>query len=325
MRLLSRPVVAVASVVLLSASTWRAGELPVEPIADVKAHPTIPSLAFAVTSSGIFRSVDRGRMWQRVSEAALNSLSFIQVHTLAFDPFDEREVCALGDSAISCSSDLGETWHQLPKPGVTFLLFDPRVRDRMLMGTPYGMQWLFVSDDHGRTWTGRGSHDVHPWFHGNAAVDRSTGAIIESGSPHGGCIPVCSLFRSDDQGHSWREINAAVDAWTFASNVLYVARDESFSASTNAGLSFVERGRIPSPVQVLAADPNRAEAVYAGNAAGNVFQSKDGGRTWFRIDRSEILGPVRHISVGADGVVYIATDIRVLVQPAANRRRAVAR
>ncbi len=301
-------------------ATWTPADLPLGPVADIAAHPNIAALAFALTSSGIYRSTDSGRHWQRVGDATLYTLPFIPVHVLAFNPINDRELCALGDSSLSCTVDFGANWISLPQPGLTFLLFDPTATDRMFMGTAYGTDWLFVSVDHGRTWAVRGSYDVHPWFHGSAAVDRRSGSLLETGSPHGGCIPVCSIFRSDDTGSTWRPIVAEEEAWTLAADrsgrsVLYVVASGSMSASTNLGATFETRGRVPVAVSVLASDPNNVATIYAGGDEGVVLQSVDGGRNWRRIDQSEIRDPssarVTHVTVGADGAVYAATQNRV--------------
>ena len=202
------------------------------------------------------------------------------------------------------------------------------------MGAPYGTDWLYVSNDHGRSWSARGLLDVHPWFHGSAAVDRRSGSLLESGSPHGGCIPLCSLFRSDDGGSTWREIVAAEDSWTLAEDrvgrsLLYVIFG-SASASADLGVTFEPRGAVPFAVSVLASDPNNVATLYAGGTEGIVLQSVDGGRHWSRIDRSEIRDPsdpssrIKHLSIGIEGTVYVATQDRVFVLAAGKRRRAAA-
>ena len=299
------------------------------PVADVAAHPRIGALVFASTASGIYRSTDAGMHWQLATDAPLNTIAFVPVHALAFNPFDDHELCALGDSFVSCSTDLGATWNVFPKPGVTFLLFDPTTRDRMFMGTPYGSDWLYVSNDHGRTWSTRGALDVHPWFHGSAAIDPRSGSLLETGSPHGGCIPVCSLFRSDDGGTSWREILAAEDAWMLAidragRSVLYVATGGSISASVDLGATFETRGAVPSSVTVLASDPNSAATIYAADNSGTILQSIDGGRDWRRVDHGQIHNPITHMSAGIDGTVYVATEDRIFAISPGKRRRAAA-
>ncbi len=133
-------------------ATWTRGDLPFERVFEVVAHPTLPAIAFAATSSGVYRTTAAGSHWQRVSELSLMAF--------AFNPFRDVEVCALVDgfrapashAAGYCSVDLGLTWLPMPSAGISFLLFDRGVPDRMYSGVGYGNQWIYVSNDHGKTW-----------------------------------------------------------------------------------------------------------------------------------------------------------------------------
>ncbi len=320
----------ILGMVVVLAGMWRSGDLPVAPVADIAAHPTIAGLVFASTASGIYRSIDSGAHWQRVNEMTLNTSGFVPLHSLAFNPFSDHELCALGDSNGACSADLGITWTPFPQPGITFLLFDPRVIDRLFMGTVYGSDWLFVSDDHGRTWSARGLVDVHPWFHGAAAIDAASGALFESASPHGGCIPSCGIFRSVDAGSTWQEIVPEQSGWTLARrSVLYAIVNGVLRSSSDDGVTWETRGAVPvvnGSIDVLVAQPNDPSILYAGYDGAFLFRSHDAGRTWMRIDQSEIHDPpndrITHISVGADDTVYVATDRRVFALTS-TRRRAV--
>jgi len=320
----------VGALVIL-AGMWRSGDLPLGPVADIAAHPSIAGLVFASTASGIYCSTDSGAHWDRVSEMTLYSTVFFPPHSLAFNPFNDHELCALGDSNGACSADLGMTWTTFPQPGITFLLFDPRVIDRLFMGTVYGSDWILVSDDHGRTWTARGLVDTHPWFHGAAAIDPLSGVLFESASPHGGCIPSCGIFRSRDEGMTWQEIVPEEAAWTLATSVLYAITNGVLSASNDDGTTWETRGAVPivnGSIEVLAAQPKDPSILYVGYSGGFLFRSRDGGRTWTRIDQSEIQDPpnnrITHISVGSDATVYAATDQRVFAL-IGSRRRAVLR
>src|SRR5690349_3350295 len=113
--------ISLIGVVVILAGTWRSGDLPLGSVADIAAHPTIAGLVFASTATGIYRSMDSGAHWERVSEMSLSATGFFPLHSLAFNPFNDYELCALGDSNGSCSSDLGTTWTTFPQPGITFL------------------------------------------------------------------------------------------------------------------------------------------------------------------------------------------------------------
>lgn len=327
----------ILSMVVVLAGVWRSGDLPFGTIADIAAHPTIAGLVFASTASGIYRSTDSGAHWERVSEMTLYTTGFVPLHSLAFNPFNDHELCALGDSNGSCSADLGTTWTPFPQPGITFLLFDPRVIDRLFMGTVYGSDWIFVSDDHGRTWSARGLVEGHPWFHGAAAIEAASGAMFESASPHGGCIPSCAIFRSLDAGSTWKEIVPDQAAWTLATDrsrrsVLYAIVNGVLSASNDDGATWETRGAIPvvnGPIDVLGAPVDDPSIIYAGFDGAFLFRSHDGGRTWMRIDQSEIHDPpnerITHVSVGADGTVYAATDRRAFALIITRRRAIVHR
>ncbi|HEY3052093.1 MAG TPA: hypothetical protein VGK04_01755 [Thermoanaerobaculia bacterium] len=317
----------------LHAGIWKTGDLPLGPVADIAAHPAIAGLVFASTSSGIYRSLDSGRHWQRVTDMPLHTISFVPVHALAFNPFNSDELCALGDSFGSCSTDLGTTWTSFPQPGITFLLFDPRVPDRLFMGTPYGSDWLYVSNDHGRSWVARGSLESHPWFHGAASIDTVSGAMFEDASAHGGCIPACGIYRSFDAGLIWQQVVSEEMAWTLAidrarRSVLYTiimdGTREVVSASTDGGTTWSVRGTMPlvnGSIHVLAADPRDVAILYAGFDGGMIFRSGDGGRTWSRIDQSELPADrITHITVGADTTVYAATSDRVFTLTGTRRR-----
>src|SRR2546423_4778954 len=93
-----------------TSATWTRGDLPYERVFAVSAHPTLPAIAFAATSSGVYRTTDAGFHWQRVSDLSLVAF--------AFNPFRVVEICALDKdfltpaSAVAgyCSVDLGLTW-----------------------------------------------------------------------------------------------------------------------------------------------------------------------------------------------------------------------
>src|SRR5258708_18843012 len=48
-------------------ATWTRGDLPFERVYDLAAHPTLPGIAFAATSSGPYRTTAAGPHWDHLS------------------------------------------------------------------------------------------------------------------------------------------------------------------------------------------------------------------------------------------------------------------
>ena len=338
-----------------TSATWTRGDLPLERVFALSAHPTLPAIAFAATSSGVYRTTDAGFHWQRVSDLSL--IAF------AFNPFRVVEICALIDSfrtpansaAGYCSVDLGLTWLPMLGAGINFLLFDRRVPDRMYSGVGYGNQWIYVSNDHGKTWKANGYTAGQPNFHGWGASD-SDSAVYVTSWPHGGSPYYYwsqPVYRSRDSGSSWESIDGEPSRWIVAidssqRSTLYFAIDDlsrppgsdreyTLRASTDGGVTWENRGQLRTSSSYLtsfAADPAKSAILYAGGDSGRMFQSLDGGMSWQRIDGNQIhetlndtfdINRINILSVCIDGTVYAATTNAVFAMKIVTRRHAVRR
>jgi len=340
-----------------SSAAWTRGDLPLERVFAVSTHPTLPAIAFAATSSGVYRTTDSGFHWQRVSDLSLMAFTF--------NPFRVVEICALVDGfrtpasleAGYCSVDLGLTWVPMPSAGINFLLFDRRVPDRMYSGVGYGNQWIYVSNDHGKTWKVNGYTAGNPNFHGWGASD-SDSAVYVTSWPHGGSPYFYwsqPVYRSRDSGNTWETIDGEPSQWIVAidssqRSTLYFAIDDpsrppgsereyTIRASTDGGVTWENRGQLrtsSSYLWSLAADPVKSAVLYAGADSGSVFQSLDGARSWKRIDGDRIheapvsnatyeIDRINMLSVGIDGTVYAATRNAVFAMKIVARRHAVGR
>lgn len=336
-----------------TSSTWTRGDLPFERVFEVAAHPTLPAIAFAATSSGVYRTTAAGSHWQRVSDLSLMAF--------AFNPFRDVEVCALVDgfrapashAAGYCSVDLGLTWLPMPGAGISFLLFDRSVPDRMYSGVGYGNEWIYVSNDHGKTWEVNGYTAGHPNFHGWGASDLGSAVYVTSW-PHGGTpyyYWTQPVYRSRDSGNTWESIDGEPSRWLVATDpsqrsTLYFALDDlsqppgsdhdfTIRASKDGGTTWETRGHLRmSSLESLAADPAKSAILYAGGDSGSVAQSLDGGKSWSHIDGDQIheapisndtfeIDRVHRMSVGIDGTVYATTTNAVFAMKIIQRRRAV--
>ena len=333
--------VAVLAAMLLVAgtatsATWTRGDLPFESVYAVAAHPTLPGIAFAATSSGAYRTTDAGLHWQRVSDH--NLVSFV------FNPFRDVEVCAWG----YCSVDLGLTW--LPTT-IHSSFFDRSVPDRLYaLSGFYGNDWIDVSDDHGKTWKLHGH--TGPYIHAQGASDLAS-TLYETAWPHGGSSNYLRpLYRSRDGGDTWVAIPidgvtypwepvGPPNQWIVATDpsrrsILYFACCGKFHASNDGGTTWETRGNLQMHPHSLATDPSNSAILYIGGDSGSVIQSLDGGWNWRRIDGDQIhqepksvdnygTNVVYGISVGADGIVYAATTDAVFTTKSVGRRHAAGR
>ena len=342
-------VVAFAAALLVAgtaaSATWTRGDLPFERVFEIAAHPTLPGIAFAATSSGVYRTTDAGLHWEHVSDLNLASFSF--------NPFRDVEVCARNVFAATCTIDLGLTWSPLPVPGFTFLLFDRSVADRMYAGPGYGNGWIYVSSDHGKTWTLHGHTDGQPYIRAQGASDLGS-TLYETAWPHGGSSTgyLRPLYRSRDGGDTWEAIPidgvtypwepvGPPNQWIIATDAsrrstLYFACCGKLRASNDGGTTWETRGNLQVSADSLAADPANSAILYVGGESGSVIQSLDGGWSWRRIDGGQIhqnppvvdfygTDVVYRITVGADGIAYAATTDAVFTTRSVGHRRAVGR
>ena len=80
----------------------------------VHVHPTDPNVVFAGTKDGVYRSTDKGKTFQRA-----NFPDARQIWSFLVDSENPKLVYA-GGSPISIyrSEDTGETWKEMPDPGM---------------------------------------------------------------------------------------------------------------------------------------------------------------------------------------------------------------
>ena len=252
---------------------------------------------------GIYRSTDGGDSWTRLALENTERIARILVH-----PKDSNTVyvCAPGhlfddhdDRGVYRTKDAGKTWEK-----VLFLARDTGCADlAMDPSNPailYAGMWQFrrtpsfftsggrhsglhKSTDGGTTWT-RLAKDLPAGDLGRIAIAVSPAkpevvyAVIESSRT--------ALFRSEDRGESWKEMNA--------SSVV---------------------AQRPFYFSLIVADPRSADRVYKPGLQAAV--SDDGGRTWSVLGssyHSDVhalwINPQNpeHLVIGTDGGVYTSAD-----------------
>ena len=217
---------------------------------------TNPLKVYAATNRGMYRSVDGGANWGKMSVGSAGSSS-ASFSGIVVDPQRPGTVYAHG--------------------------FGPT-------GTTWGDQMgFFVSADAGQTWNPLGVVDgwtVNNYVH--AFAIGPTSFPIYAGSQNG-------VYRLTDPGGAWQRQASGPDLYCTAvavdslhPNVVYAGGSTGLTRSTDAGDTFVEIG---APhfherwVSGIAVDPVNSDVYItlkndANSQNGGVWRSTDGGDTW---------------------------------------------
>jgi len=252
-----------------------------------------PSVVYAGVFQGVFKSVDGGRTWRRVSQAIRP-----QILSLAGDPGDPETLYAgttpnadtpLG--GVFKTTNGGRTWRHLSLGNqiVLALAISPAARTTVWAGTSSG---LYVSRDAGASWSLVAG--VPRTFILALAVHPTRARIVYVSSQRG-------LFKTVNGGAGWRRIGTelggvgAIGPQAIAIDPVHPERiyiGGQFYAgvpwSADGGLTWQSPTTVLSPYEVraLAVDPV-SSAVYAAavGSPGRAYRSLDGGASWRPVGR----------------------------------------
>lgn len=134
-----------------------------------------------------------------------------------------------------------------------------------------------------------------------------------------------AIFKSEDRGATWQKSNIAVPMggdeelrWggdrlavspTDSNLLLFGSRKDGLWRSLDGGMNWTQSD-LPIAdnaigVLAIAFDP-QAESIYASIYDDRIYQSKDWGRTWQRLENSP--SRVIQLKVALDGIVYVTSD-----------------
>jgi photosystem II stability/assembly factor-like uncharacterized protein len=241
----------------------------------IAVHPADPRILYAGTSPvGVFRSDDGGDTWRRltVSQPERVRMAFAcRVMRFAIDPSRPADVyAALEVGGVMRSPDGGERWEDLSADLVT-LAERPHLKSRIQSDT-----------------------DAEGMLDGHALC-------VSAARPGTVFLAVrMGLFRSADRGRTWQDMEVGrFSPVTYARDVrvsphdprtLYAclspaARSEDGSLYRSADLgetwTRVDRGvKAETTMMALALHPRDPAQVHCASRSGQVFATRDGGRTW---------------------------------------------
>jgi photosystem II stability/assembly factor-like uncharacterized protein len=277
--------------------------------------PDDPSIVYAGSDAGIYKSTDDGDTW----ELASRGLSLGA--TIGQDTVAPGKLYTVSGTGIFQSGDDAQNWTRtegnVPEP-VRDLAVDPKSPGRLWVVTSSSR--LYFSTNGGRSWSKRQGSGINAlmigpagdWLYANTASQgflRSSDLGISWRAVLG--IPKTSavsdlafdpadastvyaaaadgLYRSRDKGASWQKITAAVLAGKvsqveFQGSRILAANKSGIFYSSDGGTTWTFGGGPPQSrgeVIALAASPDTAFAgTWQPYELGSVFRSLDRGASW---------------------------------------------
>jgi len=280
-------------------------------------HPQQRGVIYAGTQDGPYRSTDGGESWTRLGFPERNAV----IWSLAFHP-TRPQVMYAGTAPVGIyrSEDSGETWKKLPgakSPEHCAMGFPTRVTRIAVDSTrpddvyaALEVSGVIRSTDGGETWTDVSEPLIRladePRLKSRIGSDIDSEGMLDShaiavGAEGATFLAVrMGVFRSDDRGRSWRDIEIGrFSPLTYCRDVVVSPQDArvmyaclspaarstdgSLYRSDNAGESWrrfdhgVKAHATMMAATVNARDPSR---VYCVSRCGEVFGTEDGGTLW---------------------------------------------
>lgn len=177
--------------------TWRITTgWEITEVLKVKVDPKNPSIVYAATAYGVFRSENSGETWVKKNTGFLKPF----VSDIVIDKSNTRRLFAASEDGLYGSTDSGANWKRvgLNGKGIRTIVQNPRNPKIFYAGTED--DGFFVSSDAGNSWMESNNGLTNPTVY-TIACDPSTADILYVGT-HGG-----GVYRSLDGGKQWQPMN----------------------------------------------------------------------------------------------------------------------
>jgi uncharacterized repeat protein (TIGR01451 family) len=262
-------------------------------VGKVLLHPTTPSIAYALTGSGYYRSTDSGLTWRIVGEDLFNPPG-----ELAVDPSDpNRIIFAVPGDVPALSTDAGATVARVSNfpftPfGVNHVAFSA---DGSAAYATTGVR-VFRSTDGGRNWSERTAATANPAsVLGLLRVDPLDPDVVYVSDLHEGGL------HSADGGGTWQPFPLPERTVDLAISPTTPRR--FWAASSLSGVHVSTNGGATWPVTLsslafaIALDPQDPSVAYAGTFPDGLFRTSDGGNGWANVQGNARIGTILSIAI----------------------------
>lgn len=250
--------------------------------------PGEPDAAVAGGLTGVYRTLDAGRTWERISSQA-------NVESVAIDPRTADRIYVGTWRQAFRTEDGGRTW-SLVNQGMVLdtdvfsINIDERNPDTVWLST---CGWVYSSFDRGDNWTrykdGFNNRRIH-----SVTLDPADENCVYAGSVGG-------LYRTKDKGKSWSLISDESMVITSVGlhpsrpgriilgtegDGVYLSRDDgkTFTRASN-GLYNV---RVASVVADSSVRDRLYATVYFGGSSSGFYQSSNGGEAWQKLNTTKL-------------------------------------
>jgi len=288
----------------------------------IAVHPQDSDVIFVGTQEGPYRSIDGGRTWMRPDFPDRNAV----IWTMSVHPIQPNIVYAgAAPVALYRSEDGGEHWHKIPQaksPGhcertgfdtrTIRITVDPSRPDDIYVAIE--VSGVIRSSDAGETW-----HDMSATLielaeqphlksnvggrhcgHCEGMLD-SHALAISPAAPGTAFLAVrMGLFRSDDRGAHWRDVDVGrFSPLRYCRDVIVSPHDPRVMYAALSQAAFSKAGSLyrsddlaqtwqridhgvnaESTVMSVAAHPADAARIYCATRSGQVIGTEDNGASW---------------------------------------------
>jgi photosystem II stability/assembly factor-like uncharacterized protein len=265
--------------------TWSGAGLAGQAVRALATAPSDPNVLVAGTLDGVYRSLDAGKSWERISPEHHEELR--NLDSLAIDPRDPQTIYAGTFHLPWKTSDGGRTWRpvhegMIDDSDVMSLLIDSENSRSIYASACSG---IYRSDDSASQWSK---------IQGIPYTARRTYAITQDRKQPASVYAATSegLWKTADGGKTWRRttpeswvVNTVVVAEGTPGRVLIGTEELGVLASDDGGEHFQDANAGFEHRQILALGldpkhPGRILAVLA-HAPEPILATEDDGRTWF--------------------------------------------